>query len=129
LKSIPNSLFHIWNCLIFLKNSFNCFIFLLKYAYIMITKPKYDIDIILLIINFYLRCEIIWKLHSNILFYYWCLCFTCIFNFVRLFWFYKKIQCCKILRILFSNINCNFTVFNLYFSGYIKINWLTSITT
>jgi len=86
MKSIPNSLLHIWNYLIFiLNNSFNCFIFLLKYAYIMITKLKYNINIILLIINSYLTCEIIWKLHSNILFYYWCLCFICIFNFIRLF--------------------------------------------
>jgi hypothetical protein len=86
MKLIPNSLLHIWNYLIFiLNNSFNCFIFLLKYAYIMITKPKYNINIILLIINSYLTCEIIWKLHLNILFYYWCLCFICIFNFIRLF--------------------------------------------
>ncbi len=35
----------------------------MKYAYIMIIKPKYNIDIILLIINFYLTCESIWKLH------------------------------------------------------------------
>jgi len=126
LKSIPNFLLHIK--ILFLK-TFNFLIFLLKYAYIMITKPKYNIDIILLIIKFYLKCEIIWNLHSNILFYYWCLCFTYIFNFVRLFWFYKKIQCCKILRILLSNVNCNFIIFNLYFSWYIKINYLISITT
>jgi hypothetical protein len=43
----------------YFKNSFNCFIFLLKYVYIMITKPNYNIDIILLIINSYLTCEII----------------------------------------------------------------------
>jgi hypothetical protein len=75
-NSIPNSLLRIWNYLKFIfKHSFNCFIFLLQYVYIMITKSKYNIVIILLIINSYLTCEIIKKLHWNILFYYWCLCF------------------------------------------------------
>ncbi len=81
----------------------------------MITKPKYNIEIILLIINSYLTCEII-LIHPNILFYYQCLCF------VKLFLFYKKIQCCKILRTLFSNVNCNFIIFNLIFPNTFKLH-------
>jgi hypothetical protein len=34
----------------------------------------------------------------------------------------KKFNVVKILKTLFTNVNCNFTIINFYFFEYIKVN-------